>query len=80
MSTADLCQVCESEMARHTCDQCGAAVCDDHYDRSTALCASCASRVGDDPDAPGSGGAGPGSGDDAPGSDDAGPEGSDGWT
>jgi len=43
MSVTSICQVCESATASHTCDACGAAVCAEHYDRETGLCAPCAS-------------------------------------
>jgi hypothetical protein len=46
MSVADVCQVCEAAPARHTCDQCGSLVCDDHYERSHGLCVQCAARAG----------------------------------
>jgi hypothetical protein len=45
MSVTNLCQVCESATASHTCDTCGAAVCAEHYDRETGLCTVCAARV-----------------------------------
>ena len=50
MSFQGVCQVCESALADRTCDQCGAFVCDRHFDADTGVCVSCASRIrgGDD--------------------------------
>lgn len=45
MSTTTLCQVCESAVARHACDQCGAAVCSEHFDREYGVCLRCASSI-----------------------------------
>lgn len=45
MSITGVCQVCESAEARHSCPQCGRAVCDDHYDRELAVCAVCATEL-----------------------------------
>jgi hypothetical protein len=45
MSFAGVCQVCESAEARYTCDQCGAAVCETHYDARYGLCTRCAAQV-----------------------------------
>ncbi|MEZ3145079.1 zinc finger HIT domain-containing protein [Halobaculum sp. MBLA0143] len=46
MNRAGLCQVCEASSARYACDACGAAVCDDHYEGTTGLCAECAGVSG----------------------------------
>jgi hypothetical protein len=50
MSVTDVCQVCESAPGRHTCPQCGALVCDDHFDRASGLCVQCVSAVRSEPD------------------------------
>ncbi|MFW6153530.1 MAG: hypothetical protein ACOC42_04140 [Halobacteriota archaeon] len=49
MSVAGLCSICEASPARHTCERCGALVCDDHYVPSLGLCTECARivRAGD---------------------------------
>jgi hypothetical protein len=58
MSTAGLCQICESDEARHSCDRCGQLVCDRHYEPSRGFCATCARTAdpggpaGPDPDRP----------------------------
>lgn len=44
MSFSGVCQVCESAEAAHTCDQCGAHVCETHYDREMGFCTQCAQR------------------------------------
>jgi hypothetical protein len=44
MSVQGLCQVCESAQAKHTCDRCGAMVCDDHWDRELGYCSECAAE------------------------------------
>ena len=44
MSLTGLCQVCEAE-ADHTCDLCGAVVCDEHYRAEMGACVECAQRV-----------------------------------
>ena len=41
MSVSGLCQICEVREAQFTCDNCGAVVCEDHYDEDTGLCADC---------------------------------------
>lgn len=46
MSLSGLCQVCESREAKHTCTQCGTAVCDEHFDRTSGLCVRCADTSG----------------------------------
>jgi hypothetical protein len=45
MSITGVCQICESAEARHSCQQCGRAVCDDHYDREMAVCEVCAAEL-----------------------------------
>jgi ribosomal protein L37AE/L43A len=45
MSITGVCQVCESAEARHSCQQCGRTVCDDHYDREIAVCEVCATDL-----------------------------------
>lgn len=42
MSVSGLCTICEAAQARHSCDACGALVCDDHYDRESGRCVNCA--------------------------------------
>lgn len=69
MSFTGVCQVCESAEAEYSCDQCGAQVCDEHYDRGRGICAECAARLGEekpDGDTP--------AGRDGPGSEDIGPD------
>ncbi|MFC6787801.1 hypothetical protein ACFQFH_18695 [Halobaculum halobium] len=41
MSTTGLCQICERATASHSCRQCGAVVCEDHWDADRRLCADC---------------------------------------
>jgi len=36
-----LCQICEKNIAKNTCEMCGLTVCDDDYDRASGLCMSC---------------------------------------
>ncbi len=45
MSVSGVCQVCESAEATQTCPNCGAMVCDDHYDRELSVCTRCASAA-----------------------------------
>lgn len=45
MSFASVCQVCESAEARYTCDRCGAAVCEQHYEPRLGFCLDCAAQV-----------------------------------
>jgi hypothetical protein len=49
VSRTGLCQVCEAAAAQFGCDACGAAVCSDHYERTTGLCIQCAQTGDDDP-------------------------------
>lgn len=44
MSITGVCQVCESAEGRHSCEQCGALVCDTHFERVEGLCSQCARR------------------------------------
>jgi len=60
MSSSGLCSICGRAGAQHTCDRCGALVCERHYEASVGLCIECAGEVG---------GGGQPSGDDRP--DDA---------
>lgn len=46
MSFSGVCHVCEAAEGRHTCDKCGALVCDDHYDTEQALCTRCVAALG----------------------------------
>ena len=46
MSVSGLCSVCEARQASHSCDNCGALVCEEHYDESRGFCAECASAGG----------------------------------
>jgi ribosomal protein L37AE/L43A len=50
MSFQGVCQVCEAAPADHSCEQCGALVCEKHFDEGIGVCVQCASRVrgGDD--------------------------------
>ncbi|AGB16669.1 hypothetical protein Halru_2077 [Halovivax ruber XH-70] len=52
MSVEGLCQICESRPAEHQCENCGALVCDVHFDSELGLCADCAAqaRPGEDDD------------------------------
>ncbi|MFC4249489.1 hypothetical protein ACFOZ7_21580 [Natribaculum luteum] len=45
MSITGLCQICESRSAEHRCDNCGALVCEVHYDADLGLCADCAAQA-----------------------------------
>ncbi|QCJ46138.1 hypothetical protein [Haloprofundus sp. MHR1] len=45
MSVSGVCQVCESAEATHTCPNCGAMVCDEHYDRELSICVQCAAAA-----------------------------------
>lgn len=45
MSVSGLCQICESRQAEYRCENCGALVCEVHYDRDLALCTDCAAQV-----------------------------------
>ncbi len=49
MSVAGLCQVCESRNAEHQCPNCGALVCDVHFEDDLGICTTCASARGDRP-------------------------------
>jgi hypothetical protein len=41
MSVTGVCYVCTSA-AHATCDSCGGAVCDEHYDAASGFCVRCA--------------------------------------
>lgn len=45
MSVSGLCQICESRQAQHRCPNCGALVCEVHYDTELGLCADCAAQA-----------------------------------
>ncbi|MFC6717855.1 hypothetical protein ACFQHN_09745 [Natrialbaceae archaeon GCM10025896] len=45
MSVSGLCQICESRPAQERCQNCGALVCEIHFDDGTTLCADCASQA-----------------------------------
>lgn len=45
MSMGEICQVCETKPATHTCGNCGTLACDDHYDSEHDLCTQCASSL-----------------------------------
>ncbi|WP_254532593.1 hypothetical protein [Natrinema gelatinilyticum] len=45
MSVSGLCQICESRPAQHQCPNCGAFVCELHYDDELGLCADCAAQA-----------------------------------
>jgi hypothetical protein len=42
MSVSGLCSVCETREARYSCENCGALVCQAHYQESRGVCADCA--------------------------------------
>jgi hypothetical protein len=46
MSVEGLCSVCETRTARYSCDNCGALVCQEHYQESRGVCVQCASAGG----------------------------------
>lgn len=46
MSFTGVCQVCEAAEASQTCEQCGAHICETHYNRERGLCVQCAQRSG----------------------------------
>jgi hypothetical protein len=46
MSVSGLCSVCETRAARYSCDNCGALVCQAHYQESRGVCTDCASVDG----------------------------------
>lgn len=50
MSVSGLCQICEVREARFTCDNCGAVVCEEHYDRENGFCADCVRLLRTDED------------------------------
>ncbi|MFC7230406.1 hypothetical protein ACFQMM_01745 [Saliphagus sp. GCM10025308] len=51
MSVSGLCQICETRSAEERCDNCGALVCQVHYQEGVGLCANCANTVNpNDPD------------------------------
>ncbi|MFC7046593.1 hypothetical protein ACFQH6_15330 [Halobacteriaceae archaeon GCM10025711] len=45
MSVSGLCQICENAPARHSCERCGAVVCDAHFDTAAGYCLDCATEV-----------------------------------
>jgi len=45
MSFETVCSICESRPASHTCDQCGAQVCSEHFDRGLGACSECAASI-----------------------------------
>ncbi len=45
MSISGLCQVCESREANHSCENCGALVCEMHYDDDLHYCTDCAAGI-----------------------------------
>lgn len=75
MSVSGLCQICEVKEGRFTCDNCGAVVCEDHYDDDVGLCLDCARAARGGGDIPeGADDVVEGADDVAPGADDeAGP-------
>jgi hypothetical protein len=46
MSVEGLCSVCETRKARYSCDNCGALVCQEHYQEARGVCADCAAAGG----------------------------------
>jgi len=55
VSFETVCQICESAPASHTCEHCGAQVCDDHFDEQLVACSRCAASIrgaGGEPDSP----------------------------
>lgn len=49
MSVTGMCDVCEARTAEHSCPQCGANVCEKHFDREFELCMTCAPTGGASP-------------------------------
>jgi hypothetical protein len=45
VSVQGLCQICESAVAEHQCQRCGALVCPIHYDEETGLCTGCSAET-----------------------------------
>ncbi|ELY57575.1 hypothetical protein [Natronolimnohabitans innermongolicus] len=45
MSVSGLCQICESRPAQEQCANCGALVCDTHYEDPKELCIECAGQA-----------------------------------
>ncbi|MFC6726375.1 hypothetical protein ACFQE1_18805 [Halobium palmae] len=41
MSFSGVCQICESAEADYACQECGAFVCDAHFDRRSRSCVDC---------------------------------------
>lgn len=52
MSVTGLCQICESAEADHTCDRCGAVVCDSHFDSQRGICSQCLTELPSGQDVP----------------------------
>lgn len=46
MSTAGLCQICQSERAHDRCDRCGTLACREHLDPELAVCVECRAETG----------------------------------
>ncbi|MFB6189714.1 MAG: hypothetical protein ABEI57_07495 [Halapricum sp.] len=42
MSVTGVCDICERRTAEHSCPQCGAVVCDEHFDDEFGVCMRCA--------------------------------------
>lgn len=38
------CDLCGKKVAAHTCQNCGASVCEDHYNPRLGMCTNCPSR------------------------------------
>lgn len=49
MSVTGLCEICENRTAEHSCLQCGAVVCEKHFDQEFDVCLQCAPAGGDQP-------------------------------
>jgi len=52
MSVTGLCDVCEDRTAAHSCPQCGAVVCEKHFDEEFEVCLRCAPAGETRPDSP----------------------------
>jgi hypothetical protein len=46
MSVAGPCEICLTGTVEHTCDRCGALVCERHFDETSGLCVDCAAESG----------------------------------
>jgi len=44
MSVSKACEICGTGSVRNACDQCGALVCDRHFEEDLGLCMECAAQ------------------------------------